>query len=287
MRTSQSHYLSIRGLRYHVRAWGDPAAPKLFMLHGWMDVSASFQFLVDSLTRDWYVLAPDWRGYGLSEWPQDGYWFADYIGDLDALLTRLSPDVPVNLVGHSLGGNVSGIYAGLRPERIRKLVSLEGFGIQNGKFDDAPDRLRTWLDALADPPGWKPYTSLAAAADRLQKTNPRLRRDRAEFLAQHWAALQPDGSALLRADPKHRLPFPIVAHSEEWMASWRQATAPALWVVAADSSVKAWITAQPEEWQRRTASFRDLKLAEVEDAGHLLHHDQPETVAHLIEEFLE
>src|SRR3954469_23947014 len=92
MRQSESQFLNIRGLRYHVRTWGDPSHPKLFMLHGWMDVSASFQFLVDALQKDWHVLAPDWRGYGLTEWPQDGYWFHDYLGDLDALLTALSPD---------------------------------------------------------------------------------------------------------------------------------------------------------------------------------------------------
>src|SRR5689334_20097331 len=103
MRESQSRFLTIRGLRYHVRTWGNENAPKLVMLHGWMDVSASFQFLVDALEKDWHVLAPDWRGYGLSEWPQDGYWFHDYIGDLDALVREISPDAPVDLVGHSLG----------------------------------------------------------------------------------------------------------------------------------------------------------------------------------------
>ena len=286
MRPSQSQYLTIRGLRYHVRTWGDAAAPKLFMLHGWMDVSASFQFLVDELKRDWCVLAPDWRGYGLTEWPQDGYWFADYIGDLDALLNALSPDAPVDLVGHSLGGNVASLYAGLRPHRVRRLVSLEGFGIPSGKVEEAPAKLRKWLDALADPPGFRPYASLAEAADRLQKTNPRLSRDRAEFLAGHWAALQPDGSARLQADPKHRLPFPTVLHSAEWLASWREITAPVLWVVATESNIRSWATANDEEWLRRMAAFRDLRLATVEEAGHMLHHDQPEELAKLIEEFV-
>ena len=286
MRPSQSQFLNLRGLRYHVRTWGDAAAPKLFMLHGWMDVSASFQFLVDELRRDWRVLAPDWRGYGLTEWPQDGYWFADYIGDLDALLTALSPGEPVDLVGHSLGGNVAGIYAGLRPHRVRKLVSLEGFGIPSGRADDAPDKLRKWLDALVDPPDFKPYPSLAAAADRLQKTNPRLRRDRADFLAAHWASVQPDGSARLQADPKHKLPFPTVSHSAEWLASWRQITAPVLWVVATDSHIKSWATANEAEWEQRMAAIPDLRLARVEGAGHMLHHDRPEEVSALIEGFL-
>ena len=286
MRPSQSQYLTIRGLRYHVRTWGDAAAPQLFMLHGWMDVSASFQFLVDALSRDWHVIAPDWRGYGLTEWPQDGYWFQDYIGDLDALLAVFSPGAPVDLVGHSLGGNVASLYAGARPQRVRKLVSLDGFGIPSGAPAEAPAKLRKWLDAIAAPPAFRPYASLGEAADRLQKTNPRLRRDRAEFLAGHWAEVQPDGSARLRADPRHKLPFPTVSHGEDWLHIWRQVTAPVLWVLATESHIKAWAIANDEDWHRRMAAFRDLRLETVEQASHMLHHDQPERVAELIEGFV-
>jgi pimeloyl-ACP methyl ester carboxylesterase len=82
MKPSQSHILQVRGLRYHVRTWGDERSPRLVLLHGWMDVGASFQFLVDALARDWCVLAPDWRGFGQSGWCEDGYWFADYLADL-------------------------------------------------------------------------------------------------------------------------------------------------------------------------------------------------------------
>ena len=89
MRQSESHFPQVRGLRYHVRHWPAPGAPKLVLLHGWMDVSASFQFMVDALRDPWDVYAPDWRGYGLTEWGRaDCYWFPDYIADLDALLAR-------------------------------------------------------------------------------------------------------------------------------------------------------------------------------------------------------
>ena len=287
MKASRSVFIDVRGLRYHVRAWGSEDAPKLFMLHGWMDVCASFQFLVDALQKDWHVLAPDWRGYGLSEWPQEGYWFQDYIGDLDALLKVLSPDAPVDLVGHSLGGNVAGMYAGLRPSRVRTLVSLEGFGIPSGVDAQAPERIIKWLDALADPPTLRPYASFAEVADRLQKTNPKLRRDRAEFLARHWAEEHADGSVRLRADPKHRLPFPTVSRSGEWIATWKRITAPVLWVIATDSHIKKWATASEEEWQRRKSAVPGLQLATVEGASHMLHHEQPEVVAGLIEGFIE
>ena len=100
------------------------------MVHGWMDVAASYQFVVDAFAQDHYVIAPDWRGYGLTESPPtDNYWFPDYLADLDFLLDHYSPDAPVHLVGHSMGGNVAMLYAGSRPQRIRRLVNLEGFGM--------------------------------------------------------------------------------------------------------------------------------------------------------------
>ena len=140
MKSSNSLFLDIRGLRYHVRTWGDASAPKIFLMHGWMDVSASFQFVVDEFRHDWHVIAPDWRGFGLSEWTREGYWFPDYIADLDALLEHLQPESPALLVGHSMGGNVANLYAGIRPERVAKLVLAEGFGLPPTKAEKAPER---------------------------------------------------------------------------------------------------------------------------------------------------
>jgi pimeloyl-ACP methyl ester carboxylesterase len=118
MRQSESEFLQIRGLRYHVRHWRSRGAPKMVLLHGWMDVSASFQFMVDALRAPWDVYAPDWRGYGLTDWGKaDCYWFPDYIADLDALLEHIEPGAAVNLVGHSLGGNVAALYAGAQALR--------------------------------------------------------------------------------------------------------------------------------------------------------------------------
>ncbi len=286
MTPSTSQFVAVRGLSYHVRTWGDAEAPKLFMLHGWMDVGASFQFLVDALTRDWCVLAPDWRGFGQSAWCADGYWFADYLADLDALLEHFTPDAPARVVGHSLGGNVACIYGGVRPQRVARLVSLEGFGIPAEKPELAPDKLAKWLDALRDPPSFAPYPNLAAVADRLQKNNPRMARDHAEFLAGHWAEDLPDGTARLRSDPRHKLPFPTVYRTEEAGAAWRRVTAPVLWIAASESFVPRWLGEDGGGLQHRLSNFRDGRMITISDAGHMLHHDQPASVAAAIEPFL-
>jgi pimeloyl-ACP methyl ester carboxylesterase len=289
MKASQSLCVPVRGLSYHVRTWGDSRARKLFLLHGWMDVSASFQFLVDALQGDWHVLAPDWRGFGLSETPQDGYWFPDYVADLDALVHALAPDEPIDIAGHSLGANVAMLYAGARPASVAHVAALDGFGVPNEIPARAPKKMIGWLDALRDAPSFVPYRDLPAVADRLQKTNPRLARAKAEFLAPHWAEILPDGTARLRADPKHKLPFPTTMRMDDVYAIWRAITAPVLWVAAADSHIPRWLAADGDpaaELARRFSHIPNGQFVTVADAGHMLHHDQPEAVARAIEAFL-
>lgn len=288
MTPSRSQFLDIRGLAYHVRTWGEPGARKLVLVHGWMDVSASFQFMVDELAQSWEVFAPDWRGFGLTQTPQEGYWFADYVADLDALVRALAGEAPVVVAGHSLGGNVAMAWAGARPRRASHVVSLDAFGIPAETPEQAPGKLREWLDALREPSQLAPYASLAAVADRLQKTNPRLPRDKAEFLAPHWAERLDDGSARLRADPRHKRPFPTVARLPEMVALWSAIEVPVLWVVAAQSRIPAWVAQGGDgkaEVERRFAHLRHGTLAYVDDAGHMLHHDQPRAVARLLEAF--
>ena len=128
--------------------------------------------------------------YGGSDWQPQGYWFADYVADLDALVDEYAPGEPVDIAGHSLGGNVTMTYAGVRPARVRRAISLDGFGIPAGSDDDSPRKFEAWLDALRDPPRFAPYADLGAVADRLQKNNPRLSRERAEFLARWWARVR-------------------------------------------------------------------------------------------------
>jgi len=286
MKPSQSHIHKIRNLRYQVRTWGDSAAPKMFLLHGWMDVSASFQFLVDCFQREWYVVAPDWRGFGLTEWAAGGYWFPDYYADLDALLEIYQPDMPVNLVAHSMGGNVACTYAGIRPQRVARLVSLEGFGMGRTASDQAAGRYQQWLDELRAPPRFNSYTSFDAVAARLKKNNRRLTDEQAHFLAQHWAKQTGPAEVTLRSDPKHKFVNPVLTRLEELLACWRQVTAPVLWVTGDETNGRGWRTDSVQQLAERKAAFRDFREIELQDCGHMMHHDQPVKLAAIIEEFL-
>ena len=287
MRASDSQFLDIRGLRYHVRRWRHDGAPKIVLLHGWMDVSASFQFLVDALRAEWDVYAPDWRGYGLTDWGRsDCYWFPDYIADLDFLLEWIEPRAAVNLVGHSLGGNVAALYAGVRPQRVAKLVNLEGFGLAATRPEQAPGRYARWLEELHHPPRLRSYPDFSALGERLRKANPRLSVERSDFLARHWGREATDGSVVLRGDPAHKIVNPVLWRYEEMRACWERVSAPVLWVDAAESDTLKRLGLDERHHAERRRAFSRLEHATVQDAGHMMHHDQPEEVARLIEKFL-
>ena len=291
MKPSVSEFIDLRGLRTHVRFWGPPAGPQLFLLHGWMDASASFQFLVDALSRDWRVIALDWRGFGHSQWNKHSYWFPDYVADLDALLAHYSPDAPARLVGHSLGGNVACLYAGIRPERVASLATLEGFGLHVSDSAEAPERYARWLDLVRTGPSFNCYADRAELAARLRRGNPRLKPEQAAFLAEHLG--QPsdkeagEEAIVVAADPYHKLPNPVLYRLEDAKACWRRIVAPVLWVAATDSFIMKAYAGETgaAEYRDRIACFRDIRSVMLEDAGHNMHHDQPQQLARLLEEF--
>ena len=287
MKPSQSDYIDIRGIRYHVRSWGRAGAPKLFMLHGWMDVSASFQFLVDEMKGDWQVFAPDWRGYGLTgPTGADCYWFPDYFVDLDRLLDHFEPDRPATLIGHSMGGHIAGLYSGIRPERVGRFVNLEGFGMADTDPARAPERYRKWLDEMRAPEGFKDYANFDELAQRLQKNNPRLTAERAAFLAPHWGRKNAAGRVELLSDPAHKIVNPVLYRAEETFACWRNVSAQVFWVQAEKTKSLDFLKLDAQAIGERKKMFQHLRDVMIPDAGHMVHHDQPELLAREIENFL-
>jgi pimeloyl-ACP methyl ester carboxylesterase len=294
-RASRSEFVALRNLRYHVRIWGEanPQQPPLVMLHGWMDVSASYQFVVDAFARDRYVIAPDWRGYGLTELPgTDNYWFPDYLADLDFLLDHYAQQQAVDLVGHSMGGNIAMLYSGVRPERIRKLVNLEGFGLPASRPSQAPARYGKWIDQLKalhrGELALKDYDDVDGVARRLMKTNRRLTEDKATWLAQHWARREPGGKWHILGDPAHKIVNANLYQVDEVLELYKAIRAPVLSVEASDDSLGQWWQGQYTlaEYHQRLKAISDVRLGRIEDAGHMLHHDQPEALASMVEQFL-
>ncbi len=298
LRASRSEFVPIRNLSYHLRLWGEPEAgkPPLVLLHGWMDVAASWQFVVDALAGSRYVVAPDWRGFGLTDGRGvDNYWMPDYLADLDLLLDHVAGDVPCDIVGHSMGGNVLMHYAGVRPQRVRRAVNLEGFGMPAVQPTQAPERYGKWIDEIKrlhrGEMGLAGYAGVEGVARRLMKTNPRLGQDKADWLAAHWSAprLTDAGERWeILGDPAHKILNANLFRVDEMLALYAAITAPVLAVEAADDSMSKWWKGRYDlaEYHERLKSVPDVRVEQVTDAGHMLHHDQPARIAALIEEFL-
>ena len=294
-RSSRSEFVPIRNLSYHVRIWGEPAPGRvpLVMVHGWMDVGASWQFVIDALADDTYILAPDWRGYGLTGVPgTDSYWFPDYLADLDALLDHYAPGEAVDLVGHSMGGNVVMMYAGARPERIRRLVNAEGFGLPESRPAQAPGRYARWMDEVKafhrGEKDLKSYDSADGVAARLMKTNPRLDPAKAQWLARHWAREDADGRWRILGDPAHKITSATLWRLDETLEIYRRIAAPVLWMQASDTRLEHWWQGQftLAQFHERLTHVPQVRQAHIADAGHMLHHDQPQAVAREIANFL-
>ncbi|MDQ3058691.1 MAG: alpha/beta hydrolase [Pseudomonadota bacterium] len=307
-RLFRSEFVPLRGLDYHVQVWpGTPdfapaqPLPPLVLLHGWMDVAASYQFMVDAFSDAFAagrtILAPDWRGFGQSRHQPavsapDHYVFADYLADLDFLLDHYAPGQAVDLVGHSMGGNVAMLYAGVRPERIRKLVNLEGFGMPPSRPEQASGRYAQWMDDLKSLQrgdiALKTYDSREAVARRLMKTNPRLSEDKAHWLAGHWARPDASGQWQILGEAAHKVTSAQLYRVDEVLEIHRCIRAPTLAVEASDDSMALYWKDQYTlaDYHERLRQVRDVQVAVIQDAGHMLHHDQPGQLARLIADFL-
>ena len=285
----ESLFTPVRGLRYHLRCWGATDAPLVLLLHGWMDCSASWQFVVDAIGGRWRFIAPDWRGFGLSEWVQGGvYGYQDYVADLDAIAQAFSPDAPFRVVGHSMGGNVASLYASVRPERVVAMVNVEGFGLRAREAAEAPAHLRHWLAQLreaGDSGEARRYAGFDELAGRIRRSNPLMSVACSDYVARHWGREAEGGGVVLRADPGHNRVWPQLYRLDEARAFWSEIRVPYLWVEA-DSSLNAERhRISPEELALRRASVHGAYDAMIRGAGHMAHLEQPGQLATLIDRF--
>jgi pimeloyl-ACP methyl ester carboxylesterase len=184
-----------------------------------------------------------------------------------------------------MGGVVSGIFGGIRPQRVARLAVLEGLGLARRPATDAPLRYAEWLDELRDPPRFRPYASFDEVAARLKRNNPRLTADKAAFLAGHWARRLESGEVVLVSDPRHKMANPVLFRIDEALACWKRVTAPTLLVFGKDSNISRRIRDTPGQFAERRDAFANRREVEIENCGHMMHHDQPERLAAVLEDF--
>lgn len=285
-RPAQRETLLARGLTFQLYRWPGADPHPVMLVHGWGDTGETWQFVADHLPRERTYVAMDMRGFGRTQHPQDGYWFADYLADLEAVLDQIAPDAPVDLVGHSMGANVAMLYAGVRAQRVRRLVSLEGFGMMRTTPDQAPTRYAEWLDQIRKPAAFATYDDYEQFMRVLTRRNPRTPPERIEFIARSWARKREDGRIELWADPRHKHVNPVLYQREQAESCWRAMTAPILFVIG-DQSDLARRMGDELQGEKLRDVFQNITRATIAAAGHMLHHEQPEAVAQLIEKFLD
>lgn len=263
--------------------WGDPHAPPIVLVHGWGDSGATFEFVATGLAGDHRLIAPDLAGFGESPAAPGDYWFPDYLQDLEGVLDATVGTTPVTLVGHSMGGNVCNLYAGVRPARIASLVLLEGFGLPPTRPDEAPGRYARWLDQRHGEPALRDFATLETLHRHLRRLAPTASSDILAAIAPRWAEPVAGGAWRLRMDPRHKGGHAVLYRREEAAACWRNTTAPVMLVAGTKSDFFTRFEGF-DPIADCAAHYARCTTHWLEGAGHMMHWEQPQAVSTLIRE---
>ena len=283
-RIARCSELSGRAGSMAITRWGPDAAAPIVLLHGWMDCGAAWQLLVDCLPDDWPLLAVDWPGYGRSARRADHYWFPEHFAELDWLLDEISPQAPARLIGHSMGGTVASMYAGIRPARVAWLVNMEGFGMPALPQAQLPGLVAGWLDSLRALPAARRYANLEDLAAALLRANPRLPLANARFLARAWTRPVAGGFEIL-ADPRQQLRTPIRYARADVEGCWANGPAPQLLLHGTESAHADNVLGN-DGLARMRQLIPALTVESIAESGHMLLHEQPQRVAAAITRFV-
>lgn len=278
----ESRYYESARLRLHYAVWGDETKPALVLVHGSRDHARSWDFVANALLDRFSVYAPDLRGHGDSAWAIGGqYSVIDYVLDL-AKLVEIIGRFPVALIGHSLGGGVVLEYAGTMPQRIGRLISIEGLGPRGMPHRPADQRMRDYLRHMWELEERRPrhYGSFEEAAERMREANRHLPPELALHLTKHGVKRLDDGSYAWKFDNFTRMRSPYEWNNEDARTLWNAIKVPVLLVRGSES----WH--QDPNRDGRASAFHNMRSVVVKGAGHWVHHDEFEKFVEVTREFL-
>jgi len=272
-------------LRVHVAEWGRESDPPLVLCHGFWDHARGFATLAPLLADAGYrVCAVDVRGHGDSDWAHTYFWWG-WVGDVVRVIESLDREVAV--IGHSFGGGVAVDTAVVLPQRVRKVVNIDGFGPppDDATVAPVPERLENFLDLrrkLTMRPDWKPYPSLADLIARRGAQNPRLSPQWLQYFVFH-AARQTEAGWIWKAD------LQMTGGAGPWKPDFV-----ALSYAALEVPLLAIEGTEDDTWgpmddaivAPRLARAPDVTRCRVAGAGHFVHMEKPRETAAAILDFI-
>jgi pimeloyl-ACP methyl ester carboxylesterase len=287
MSAPRHSFIDAQGLQIHCLEWGHSDGEPLILVHGYLDLADSWRAFVAALETgqpDLRVIAPDCRGHGDSGWIGAGgyYHFPDYVFDLDCVVRAHSLD-SFTLIGHSMGGTISLLYAGTFPERVKKLVLIEGIGPIGMTFSDAPLKMEKWITELHERgrPHFREYTSLAAGASQLRQTNPRLSENTALEIARAAMKQNDRGKWIWKFDPLHRTTAPQPFYTAQALEFLRRIQCPVLLIDGEQSR-----QTRRTDKQERYEAIANHQRVTINGAGHMVHQDNPDQLADVVRDFI-
>jgi pimeloyl-ACP methyl ester carboxylesterase len=280
-----SHYFYSQRLKMHYVDWGNAEKSPLLLLHGGRDHCRSWDWVAADLRRDFHIIAPDLRGHGDSSWAVgSSYSMIDYVLDVAALLKTVDL-FPITIVAHSLGASVALQYTGIYPDRVSRLVAIEGLGPPPGlsKPASAVARMLQWVREMQALARRHPhaYASLEEATARMREANPYLSAEQAHHLTVNGVIRHEDGTYAWKFDNFVRAVSPYLFNQDDAREIWGGITCPVLLVRGRES----W--ASDPETDGRGKLFRTARVVNVDGAGHWVHHDRLEVFLREVRRFLE
>ena len=279
-------FVDLGRMRLRVWEWGDEAAPPVICIHGAYDHGRMWDGFAPHLVDLGYrVLAPDVRGHGDSGRLSSGHIFAATALDLALLARAAGPSV--GLVGHSFGGGVALMVAGVWPELVRWVVDLDGLGPPPAAFEegDLAEAATRGLAAAERAGGASPrvYASRAEMVERRAAVNVRLPRPWVEHLVRHGSR-EVEGGFVWKADPYFSVGLPSPFGPGYIEAEHELVRCPVLVLTGGEHDT--WSDLSPAEIDDRLSHLAVVRHEVVEGAGHYVHVEQPAAVVEAVRAFL-
>jgi pimeloyl-ACP methyl ester carboxylesterase len=282
-----SRFYTSQGIRLHCVDWGNHGKPILILIHGGMDHARSWDPVARVLKHDFHVVVPDLRGHGDSSWaPGSMYSLLDSVLDTVCLIEELHSD-SVSIIGHSYGAAVSFLYTGFYPEKVKKLVLIEGGGITSSRMslkreDPIWERIPKWIESVqtTEKRPRSRFKSISDAEARIRKRLPFLPDEQIQHLAYHGVTRNDDGTYSWKYDEFSKILSPIRFNEQDLDGLYKRICCPVLFLYGS----KGWSGDMLDK--KENSHAHHMISVEIPGAGHWPHHERFDDFIEKVTSFL-